>query len=259
MYLPFDTRRTVFIHDFDGVHYRFYDHHDPHAFFVACAVEVVTKKLPSLTSDNIAEIYMRSIRDHGIGHTGFLGLVKEQDQCANEFTGHFSRAFHAAVYKRMRDEFPQWAHPNPENISHFQALEGKVKHGLLTMGDVDVWAKRFLEDNGTLEFFDKRCLLGFEDCGRRMKSTSPYPLGLAMARLGATPDQTVFIEDSPANLKRAKASYPEVFTVLVGKRYIDIDQHFDFSGINMCVPNLTSFLREIVMLHTPRHGMHARP
>lgn len=250
MSLLFDTTRTAYLHDYDGVHYRFADHPDPAAFFAACAIQTLRETFSGVSDDDIARIYRFSIQEHGIGHVGFFEIAQQRGISVDEFSGFFSREFHNTVYESMQSNFPQWATKNPQAVRCFRLLKGHVKHGLLTMGDVEVWAEKVLGHKGIIEFFDPNCLLGFEECKRYMKSKSDYPLGLAMEKLEVEPEQTVFVEDSIANLEMAKRAYPDIFTVLVGARHL----HSDFDCVDMQVPNLLSFLQESVAVHAPQAG-----
>jgi len=250
MSLLFDATRTAYLHDYDGVHYRFADHPDPAGFFADCAIETLREVFSGVSDDDIAQIYRTSIQDHGIGHVGFFEMAHQRGICIDEFTGFFSREFHSTVYETMKSDFPLWAAKNSNAVRCFQLLNGSVKHGLLTMGDVEVWAEKVLGHKGIIDFFDPNCLLGFEECKRYMKSKSDYPVGLAMEKLEVEPRQTVFIEDSIPNLEMAKMAYPEIFTVLVGARHI----HGELDCVDMQVPNLLSFLQEAVAVHAPQEG-----
>ncbi len=255
MFLPFDNRRKAFVHDYDGVHYRFSDHPDPRAFFADCAVKTIKEIMPDMPSNEIAATYRSSIVNYGIGHTGFLKMAEDAGICSEEFIGYFSRKFHANTHMKMSNEFPRWVAQEADILKKFKALDGHVNHGLLTMGDVEEWAGKGLSRKGLIGFFDDDCLLGFEECGRHSKRHSTAPIELAMNRLNAEPCQVVFIEDSPLNLQVAKEAHREIYTVLIDRE----DRHSMADFVDFKTQSLSRFLHHAVQAHTWQLERHFAP
>lgn len=76
------------------------------------------------------------------------------------------------------------------------------RHAIVTFATKD-WAKRILDHTGLSEFFQTDFIIGAEDYNFEDKSESPRGILTMLDKLGANPDETLFVEDTLPNLKPA--------------------------------------------------------
>src|SRR5690606_11174262 len=95
----------------------------------------------------------------------------------------------------------------------FEDTRDYIRHGVLTQSCVTGWASPFLTMLGRLDYFDPACRLGFVECDFETKAHSTKPLQKAISLMNASPEQVVFIEDTLANIERAKELDPRILTV----------------------------------------------
>lgn len=243
----FDRRRTVFVHDFDGVYYNYEDKENFVDFLCECGGMAGAGLLPSLDAASATKIHHDSYFAHGMAHFGFLEIAATHDFKPREFTSAYYRDYHQHVYTRAQTECPGWMNAAASLPQLFARLHGTVQHGLLTQSTLNEWAAPLLRDYKLIEYFNPACLLGFEECDHTLKSVSTKPLELAMTRMNAQPWQTVFIEDSSRNLAKAKELHPDILTVFIcGKRPLDaLPAHIDIQ-----VDTLERFIQSAIRLHS---------
>lgn len=247
MHTMLDRRRTVFIHDFDGVYYDYNAVSNFVDYLCRCGGRAGATLLPTLDQTAATKIHHDSFFAHGMAHVGFLEIAAAHGFNDREFATAYYRAYHAHIYNGLKDECAAWLKISPTLPKLFAQLEGHVRHGLLTQSSLNEWAKPLLQDYGLLRFFDPRCLLGFEECDQELKPISTKPLALAMQRLDAKPWQTVFIEDSSRNLAKAKELHLDILTVYIcGKKPLaELPAHIDIQ-----VDTLERFIQAAVNLHS---------
>lgn len=208
-----DSSRTVFIHDFDGVHYPNAAIPHLHDLLGHAKAEVAVRMMPSLAYEDALELGLTSYAQTGNGmsllerHAKTLGL--DADLFQREFHFDLHKSLYASVMKSHASVFSPIAAIN----AHLENLRGKIRHGLVTQSCLVHWARPHLTALGRLDYFEKNAIFGFAESGFLTKAESTKPLAIAIEALNAKPDEVVFIEDSLANLKRAKELDEKILTV----------------------------------------------
>ena len=126
------------------------------------------------------------------------------------------------------------------------SLRGHVEHGILTQSCLANWAQPGLVRQRRLDYFG--VFVGFAEGGFVTKSRSTRPLETVMKLMNARPEETVFIEDSLCNLKKAKELDDRILTV-----HICHDQQCEIPDyVDIQVAKLPLYLKQHADLyHTP--------
>lgn len=252
MKIPFDKRRNVFIHDFDGVHYCFENHPNYPQFYLDCATHAITKSLDHpFTNQEIEKIYRESYQNHGAPFMGFLRYAQEQGLDEKEFIMAYDRLFHEHAISNIYHGAPEWLRPCNQTRQLFSQLNGYVQHGILSQANIDLWVRPILGVLGTLDYFKPQSMLGFKEVGGHLKASSPVPIQMAMDSFGVSSNRVAFIEDSHRNLKTAKEHYPDICTVLISS------QRQDFDYVDVQVGSLLEFKQMALSAFLP--NLHQVP
>lgn len=220
-----DHTRTVFIHDHDGVHYRYLDNPDYIDFLSETKAIAASRILAGLDVAEASRINTEFYYACGDGSRGFYEMAVAQGISVEDFRLRLHLEYHRVAYERVQVEHPHWIRACGETQGFMTGLKGVIRHGLLTQASVDIWAKPNLQKMGILEHFE--VLLGYEEAGFEMKSESTRPIEMALEAMNATPEQSVFIEDSPKNLRKAKERFPSLCTVYIcDDKPLDIIPHY---------------------------------
>ncbi len=208
--------RTVFIHDWDRVHAMVENETE---FYADTKVMVVPAFLPQLSPDDIRQIGHKSYKETGDGLLLFtdkaldLGVISHSE--APDFRKNLFHEWHRIGTMRLHIRAPETFTPDHRTNGAFERLDGRVRHGLLTQSCLRYWSGPQLDAQDKRRFFDPDALMDFVDMGFVTKAQSYAPLAKLMSKMGARPEHTVFIEDSLANLERAKELDPRILTVYV--------------------------------------------
>lgn len=215
--------RTVFIHDWDGVHHTYGQPHGEikniYDFYADTKVMVVKELLPQLSPDDIRQIGLKSYKETGDGLLLFtnkaldLGVISHDE--AHDFRKNLFHEWHRIGTMRLHIRAPEIFMPDHQTNGAFERLYGRVRHGLLTQSCLRYWSGPQLDAQDKRRFFDPDALMDFVDIRFVPKAQSYAPLAKLMSKMGARPEHTVFIEDSLANLERAKELDPRILTVYV--------------------------------------------
>lgn len=215
--------RTEFLHDWDGVHHTYGQPHGKikniYEFYADTKVMVVSAFLPQLSPGDIRQIGHKSYKETGDGLLLFtdkaldLGVIGHRE--APDFRKNLFHDFNRIGTMRLQILAQEIFIPDHKTNAAFERLDGKVRHGLLTQSCLRYWSGPQLDAQDKRRFFEPDALMDFADMRFVPKAQSYAPLAKLMSKMGARPEQTVFIEDSLANLERAKELDPRILTVYV--------------------------------------------
>lgn len=238
--------RTVFIHDFDGVHYPGNVVQDMRAFLAKPKAEAAAKLLPDLAYDDAFQMGIASFLETHDGQLYYAHHAEKLGMDVPKFRRDFHTLFHVLAQKYMEDEYAHLFAMDVELNQLFEGTRNHVRHGILTQSCVTGWASPFLTMLGRLDYFDEACRLGFVECDFETKAKSTRPLQQAITAMNAAPEQVVFIEDTLANIERAKALDPRILTVHVHHGDHDGKDIPDF--VDLSYNTLTPLLRSVQSL-----------
>ena len=241
MGLTLDSGRIAFIHDFDGVHYRYQDLPGIHDEFARLAQDSALKILKdrNIESDRagVKALLDQTYKDRGNPTYAISNMTEDKSFALK---ADFNRVRHAKLFEWMKEHHSHICKIDEERIKYFEQLEiFGIQHGLLTAGEYEDFAKKFLEKNETLKHFNISCLLDFAAVDGYSKMEHARPMEVAMYCMNVEPSQVVFIEDSLKNFKPIKEYYPEILTVLVNN---DEDQT-SHDDVDMQFLDLNAFLK----------------
>lgn len=253
--------RRVFIHDYDGVHYpysafktdRF---EDVYSFLAIAKVAIAKVHLPDLSPEMAFDMGRRSYRETGDGLGLYLRHLSEvMGVDTAQVRPQLHRDLHIEAYKLIAGNFDHLFAPDANVNTAFERLRGHVNHGLLTQGCVDGWARPLLTLQQRIDYFTQSCLIGFAETNFVTKADSIEPLRLAITSMGAHPEEVVFLEDTLANLKKAKELDPRILTVHIR----DTDPHTDYDFVDLSFPTFSAFMEEAVKVYyTPQPAQQHR-
>lgn len=235
--------RRFWVNDIDDVHHSYEGAGDIYDFYAHVKYLTLREDFPTLSPEDIRAIGRKSYDETGDGLLGFTSLAKEWNLISAEredlFREGLFRSFHREKFQYAKENNMALLNPHTRTIKLLEQLRGHVQHGILTQGCLMNWVRPVLESRGTWEFFTKHACLDLHDIGYETKKLSTRPIQMAIAALGATPAQTVFLEDSVDNLKMAKIFNPDILTVLITRK--NPEPEFEpFIDIHM--PDLATFL-----------------
>lgn len=248
------TDRTVFIHDFDGVHYPGNVVQDMRAFLAKPKAEAAAKLLPDLAYDDAFQMGIASFLETHDGQLYYAHHAEKLGMDVPQFRRDFHTLFHILAQKYMEQEYSHLFADDSELNQLFADTRGYVRHGILTQSCVTGWATPFLTMLGRLDYFDMDCRLGFVECNFETKAKSTRPLEKAISSMKVAPEHVVFIEDTLANIERAKDLDPRILTVHI--------HHGDHDGkdipdyVDLSYNTLMPLLRSVHALHI---GQDCRP
>lgn len=246
--------RTVFIHDFDGVHYPGNVIPDMRAFLAKPKAEAAAQLLPDLGYDEAFQMGINSFIETHDGQLYYAQHAEKLGMDVAKFRRDFHKVFHINAQKYMEAEYSHLFAIDTKINQLFEETRPFIRHGVLTQSCITQWATPFLTMLGRLDYFDEACRLGFVECDFETKAHSTKPLQKAITAMNASPEQVVFIEDTLANIERAKELDPRILTVHI--------HHGDHEGknipdyVDVSYNTLTPLLSEVRSLHL---GLSSQP
>jgi len=242
-----DSNRRVFIHDYDGVHYDYAAFHDIYDFLGDVKVEAIRNFFPDLDPIEAKARGKESYLVHKDGLKAFVDMAVKDGWNEREFRAQLHILYHQIGYKRVMEQYVGVFAPCEETHLAFQSLQGHVRHGILTLSCVDNWAAPLLKKQNLFHFFEPDALIGFADFDFQNKADSTRPLELALERLKARAEESVFIEDTLSNLERAKQLNKRLLTAYVshGKPLADLPDFVDVQ-----VPKPLRLLQDAALART---------
>lgn len=208
-----DHTRTVFIHDHDGVHYRYKGNPNYLDFFSEARGQAVIGLLQGLSLEEAKTISKESYLKHYDGQHGFYEIAQQQGHKLEEFRLKLHQEYHRVAFEQMSATHPEWITACHETQSYMQQLNGHVRHAILTQGCLDNWARPNLARIGILQHFE--IMLGLAETQFHLKADSTRPIEMALDAMKAQAHECVFIEDTLKNLAKAKERFPDLCTVYI--------------------------------------------
>lgn len=207
--------RRFFIHDYDGVHYDYAAFGDVYAFLAGVKVEAVALLLPDLDPTDVRFMGTESYKKYGDGLKMYVDIAASRGFDAKEFRAELHALYHRIGHQRTLEQHSAIFDPCNDTNRAFDSLRPYTRHGILTLGCVENWTRPLLSRQNRLQYFEPQALIGFTETGFVSKTDSIRPLQMVMELLGARPEESVFLEDSLPNLKKAKELDEEICTVYV--------------------------------------------
>lgn len=213
-----DAQRTILIHDLDGVHHRYDGLPDLYDFYAKVKYTTLSPHFPDMSAEEIKRHGLDSYKQTGDGLLLFHDLaiargMNKRD--ATLFRERIFRDFHQVGRQILEAQAPDIFKSCDLTLRLFEDVAPFVRHGLLTQSCGENWGKPILQAQGKLKFFDGGALVDFAACDFVTKAMSVEPLRHIMGLMKASPEQCVFLEDSLANLERAKQLSPDIMTVYI--------------------------------------------
>lgn len=206
------------IHDFDGVHYPYRTSAEGLDFFQICdetLADVALKLFPTISRESLLDLAKAGYFEHGDcytaftlaarGWTGFEGIPPEEIRDA------LFSPYHNALFARTERDLPQVFDYAARAKPWFEALNGHVRHAILSHGCRETFINPFLAQANITSHF--HTVFGMAEIEFHNKGRSPRPLEIVLETLDANPARTAFLEDSLQNLRIAKEHYPALTTV----------------------------------------------
>ena len=245
-----DAKRRTFIHDYDGVHYDYAIVPDIYAYLGGIKVFLAETLFPAILAeigpDELKRIGVHYYHSTGDGLRGFVELAMEKmgvDE--KEFQRELHILYNKTNLQRTLQDFPGIFAPCSLINRSLDNLRGHVRHGILTQSCVDNWARPGLKLQNRIGYFEEDAFVGFAEGGYVTKSHSTRPLETILKAMGAKPEESVFIEDSLPNLKKAKELDPRILTVHICHGNVcAVPDHVD---IQVCT--LDVFLNQVEALY----------
>jgi FMN phosphatase YigB (HAD superfamily) len=241
-------QRTHWIHDFDGVHYDTHLFDDVYGniyqFYGQAKLITFRKMMPGLewSDEKIIAEGKKSFLKHKDGLKVYVDFALASGMTSNpvEYYEDFHRQFHKHAFDlAFRPNSGIIIQPDPGMLSLMGAIAPVIRHGLVTMSCLQTWAAPFLEKMDMLRFFDSNALIGAKEADFLNKKNSTRPLQIGMEKLGARPEQTVFIEDTIENLVMAKKLDNRILTIWIPNEPFDGPLP---ESVDIRVPRLKAFL-----------------
>lgn len=262
--LPFTSDRRVWVHDIDGVHWSYGVFGEQKNILRFCGrskanalrqlfntrqlhdIPYNNRTLGDLTEDEIVQIGTKSYLETGDGLLGFKALFEDHPE-VDELIVETFHLYHKDLHEHLVAEKPHVFYECAQTNALLHAINGQVRHGIASQGCLENWIQPLLAAQKRWDFFEHEAMVDFKRGGFKIKSKSTHMLDMALDLLKANPAEAVFIEDSHANLKTAKAAHPRLFTVLI-----------DEDPIKPCPPDadlkVSSFL-DFVKFAAPHFGI----
>lgn len=212
----------TFIFDLDGTFYPFTLSINGINFFRICdetLTEVAYTAFPNIPIQRKELLKLAQI-----GYIRFSNCYSIFTHAAREWPG-FERTspenirdalfspYHAALFEHMKSKLPQAFEHAARARSHFEALNGHVRHAILTHSCRTAFAIPYLREAAIRTHFD--AVFGMAEFNFHNKGASVIPLGRILKHLDADPARTAFVEDSLRNLWVAKTALPEITTIYI--------------------------------------------
>jgi FMN phosphatase YigB (HAD superfamily) len=209
------NRRKI-VHDYDGVHYDYAVVPDIYGFLGEVKVFLAEKLFPTLLEEigaaELKRIGVESYHKTGDGLRGFVDLAIERlgvDEA--EFQRDLHILYNQTNMVRTLQQYPSIFEYCGQTNALMDSLRGYVDHAILTQSCLDNWARPGLIRQQRHDYF--KTFVGFAEGGYVTKSHSTRPLETVMRQMNARPEETIFIEDSLPNLKKAKELDDRILTV----------------------------------------------
>ena len=245
--IPLTIERDAWIHDLDGVHHNYEGLGDIYEFYGRMKYLAFQEKFSHLNEDQIVSMGKKSFRQHGDGllifleHALEIGIAKQSSKFM--FLEDLFRYFHKVKFEHATTEMLT---PCVETNAGFNAMAGRVRHGMLTQGCLPNWGIPTLNAKKRFQFFERHACLDFHDVGYVTKKLSPIPLKMAIKALDTSPERVVFIEDSLDNLATAKKLDRNIMCVYVHNKK-PLDALPDY--VDLQVPDLKTLVQMGAKLH----------
>src|SRR5690606_25155760 len=126
----------------------------------------------------------------------FTQMAKARGHDPVRFHEELHDKFHRASFQKVADRGLPIFKPCAQTNLAFEYTKGRIRHGMLTQGCVDTWARPGMEAMERAQFFEPDCFVGPKDFGNISKGQSTIPMEVMMKRMGADPSRTIFLDDS---------------------------------------------------------------
>jgi phosphoglycolate phosphatase-like HAD superfamily hydrolase len=110
---------------------------------------------------------------------------------------------YANLYELLVKHSPDIFSDSTDLVDAFRAINGRVKHGVLSQCCMETFGNPVLVKLGVLPFFESKAILGLDQVDFVKKAESSKPLRVALELMDADPEHTYFVEDTLSNLERA--------------------------------------------------------
>ncbi len=240
--------RDAVLWDFDGVLYSYHfndiEPADLHHNFYSANGKGAQGLIPSLSDEDAYRLGGESFVKYHDTVTGFLPYAEETGLDINEFKKQLLAAQLKWSFKHISENIPQLIAPCEETNQLFADLDQFIRHAMITHANAQYWAEPVSEHLGVHNYFDH--ILGYDDFDFKSKGQSAYAVELAMQKLGATSEESIFIEDQIKHLEVAKESYPDLCTVLIeGETSIAQPEYVD-----IMVSRPKDFMKQLLAVKT---------
>lgn len=226
--------RDALIWDFDGVLYSYHFNDIPadklNQNFFSANGKGAQELIPWLSDEEAFNLGKETFLRYHDTVTGFLSYAKDLEMSEKEFKSKLLVSQLKWSFKHISENIPELIAPCEETNILFEQLSTYVTHAMITHANAKYWAKPVSQNLGVEKYFDH--IMGYDDFDFKSKRESAYAVSLALEKLGAKPENAIFIEDQPKHLEIAKEAYPDICNVLIEAEepiekpdYVDIMVH----------------------------------
>lgn len=239
-----EKRIENLVWDFDGVHWDYAQCPGTGALCNDIAASIALKVLPGLRYKEAIALSEKSYREHSNCIGEYTEWAKDRGLDHVAVRQEIYTRYHAALFNTLVTRHPQVFQPDQKRIHAFQANSKHINHALGTHSCVTELARPMLNRLGLKPFFHDAALVDLSNVDFVAKSQGVDLVKLALLRLKAAPEKSGFVEDTLANLERAKEIDSRLTTIYINngnplKRlpsYVDIQAE-----------NPTSLMRSIAL------------
>ena len=200
------------VFDFDGVFYS-YDRLGPGTFGQIC--DTARNQAVQHVYNHVTDEQISGITNHGYEEYWDAAAILGGNPNILQAKQDIHCQFHHYIMRGLDDQAKQTlfadCHLNRDKL--LEMKESGLKMCILSHGDKESWIDPLLEHMELDGVFDH--IIDFKANKFESKAHSPIPLQSAFKLLGATPSNTLFIEDSFGNLKTAKQNFRDISTMWI--------------------------------------------
>jgi len=177
-----------------------------------------------------------------IGYEKFIAQIRT---LGNIDTGAYPLESIAQMHVRFHENMLAALGPENQDIlfssvatvkQDLHALKEKgVNLAILSHSDKEAWLDHILTPREMHHLFHP--VIDYKTIGFNSKSASGYALEYTMNLMGADPKETLFVEDSPSNIKMAYNTYPGLRNFLISSKII-AEAHYHAPTLASAMPQI---------------------
>lgn len=207
--------------DFDGVLYNneVIPDGNIHRQFRENMAKTAIEFFPDMDFEKATEIGMTSFKKNSSAVPGFIEYCNDNDIEPEQVIDGFFDLWHIRTFRTLNEDYAHLFSADNEHLDNLKSMPD-VNHAIISHGSSEYWVKPFLKLLGEDGVFEPENVMGLSDYDYEAKHTGPKAFLMGMSKLGAKPEETIFIDDCLRNVQYAKKTFPEMVCV-----YKNLSEH----------------------------------